>query len=490
MRLVLAFGAAASLWNIVIASRGARASGASGAHPVLRALTALVGILLVPAMLVAMADGSLLTARVTQQIWWLWPATVAGATLQAAWVAVRRLVSPLLSVPFVLWNALLLLGAVSRALPDLHVVTPEWLGVVSAALTHAVAAVAGPVALTSPLAVAPAFLAPAAPSRWRQVELVRAGVAALAGAATIVVLAEVPSARAAIGSYARYGAERLPDRPASDFTLGLRLLPAVERTPSPQALRLDMAVADSIETEAMLVEVAPSAAAAALDSLARTLEPWRRDSVLVAIRLGGPLSLVGSESVERVVRHLHPDVLLFGAPATGDGRAGDEERVVQHALLAHRLLPSLRVGVVASAVDADREREWFDWGRTRAVGLAVVAVELRAGADGAADLDEQMAWLRQRLALAPNDRAVWITGIGTVPVAHGEASQELAWRGMLAASMRTAGIRAVFAGPASDVETMTGIRGASGRLRPVVRFLAGASRRLREGRDAAAATPP
>ena len=44
MRLVLAFGAAASLWNIVIASRGARAS---GAHPVLRALTALIGILLV-----------------------------------------------------------------------------------------------------------------------------------------------------------------------------------------------------------------------------------------------------------------------------------------------------------------------------------------------------------------------------------------------------------------------------------------------------------
>ena len=43
---------------------------------------------------------------------------------------------------------------------------------------------------------------------------------------------------------------------------------------------------------------------------------------------------------------------------------------------------------------------------------------------------------------------------------------------------------------ASDVETMTGIRDASGRLRPVVRFLAGASRRLREGRDAAAATPP
>ena len=486
--IAMALAVAVSLWNIIVASRGAQTQ---RAHPAVRALTALSGIMLVPAMIVAIADGSLLTARVTQQIWWLWPAALACATVQATWIGVRRLVSPMLALPLAFWNALLLVVAVGRVLPDLGVVAPDWMMVAAASLSHALASALGPIALTSPLAIAPPLLASAAPSRWRPIAMVRVAATALAAAATTLVLVEVPNARLALGSYARYGAERLPDRPANDVLLGLRILPPVEHAPSPHALRLDLALADSMEAEALLVEVTPFATAAALDSLARTLESYRRDSVVLAIRVTGPPSVVGVGTVDQLMRRLHPDVLLFGSVARDDDALSDAALVEEYAQVAHRVLPRVRVGVIVSVTQEFRRSSsnWFDWARTRGKGLSIAAVELGAGIGGAADLDDEMAWLRQRLALAPSDRAVWITSIATAPVAHGEAAQALAWRGMLAVAMRTPGIRAVFAGPASDYEAMTGVRGASGRIRPVVRVLMDASRRLREASEAAAATP-
>jgi hypothetical protein len=135
-------------------------------------------------------------------------------------------------------------------------------------------------------------------------------------------------------------------------------------------------------------------------------------------------------------------------------------------------------------------RAWFAWARTRAMGVAAVGVVLHAGAGGAADLDEQLAMVSQWIASQPSDRPVWVTRVTTAPVAHGEEAQALAWRGLLGWAMRTSAVRAVLAGPASDYADVSGIRAASGRLRPVARLLETTTRGLREARAATRASPP
>ncbi|MBI2797057.1 MAG: hypothetical protein HYX65_10175 [Gemmatimonadetes bacterium] len=476
-------------WDIVVASRGAQAPAAA---PALRALTALTGILLAPGLLVAVADGALLTARLTQQLWWLWPATVACATLQAAWVALRRPVAPAVALPLAAWNGLLLVAAAARVLPERGMDEPAWMGAVAAAVLHACAAVAGPAALTSPFMVLPPVLAPSLPSRWRPVAVVRAGVSAVAALASALVLSRLPGAVEARRSYARYAVERLQERPSGDIAIGLRILPRIDRAPSPYALRGDLALADSVQPRALLVRVAAATPLAALDSLARALEPLRRDSVQLVLEAAEGSARVDPRVLERLARRLRPEFVVIEAepPARRGARGSDPlVRLEEAGRGVHAGYAGARVVVAIDPLMSDA-RAWFTWARTRAAGVAVAGVVLRAGTGGAAELDEQLAMVSQWIASQPSDRPVWVTRLATAPAAHGEEAQALAWRGLLAWAMRTPDVRGVLAGPASDYADVTGVRAASGRLRPVARVLAATAHGLREGRAATRASPP
>src|SRR4030095_5323402 len=121
--------------------------------------------------------------------------------------------------------------------------------------------------------------------RVRPAVRVSRGVLVLASA--IVFFAQLPSGLVAVRSYGSYAQERLQERPRGDFTIGLRIFPALNDAPPPLALRSDMALVDSVALGAIAVVIDPSGARlAALDSLARSVEDDRRDSVLLIVSVG------------------------------------------------------------------------------------------------------------------------------------------------------------------------------------------------------------
>src|SRR4030095_401794 len=100
--------------------------------------------------------------------------------------------------------------------------------------------------------------------------------------------------------------------------------PALNDAPPPLALRSDLALVDSVGLGAIAVVIDPAGARlAALDSLARTLEEDRRDSVLLIVSVGydrnareavracaAPHRRARLVAVDRIVRRLRPDIIL------------------------------------------------------------------------------------------------------------------------------------------------------------------------------------
>ncbi|MBI3789584.1 MAG: hypothetical protein HY275_01735 [Gemmatimonadetes bacterium] len=101
--LVVAQGALA-LWNVSLAGAIARTPARERAF---RTVSALAGLFLIPAALVAAAAGAEPTARVADGIWWFWPVAVSLFAIQATWAVVARLATRLTGAPIALWNVLL-----------------------------------------------------------------------------------------------------------------------------------------------------------------------------------------------------------------------------------------------------------------------------------------------------------------------------------------------------------------------------------------------
>ena len=147
----------------------------------------------------------------------------------------------------------------------------------------------------------------------------------------------------AVRSYGTYAQDRLQERPRGDFTIGLRVFPALTDAPPPLALRNDMALVDSVDVGAIAVVIDPSGARlAALDSLAHALEEERRDSVLLIVAVGydrnaresfraSPTAHMRARlaAVDRIVRRLRPDIILPGTRPVHRGRARDGPRAAR-----------------------------------------------------------------------------------------------------------------------------------------------------------------
>src|SRR3712207_3631442 len=96
------------LWNVVLAGQIAQLR----TVPLpFAAMTALSGLLIAPAALIAVAGGSILTGRAIYVIAWVWPATLALVAVQAIYATVRGLVTPLIGVPIAVYDVLLALAA-------------------------------------------------------------------------------------------------------------------------------------------------------------------------------------------------------------------------------------------------------------------------------------------------------------------------------------------------------------------------------------------
>src|SRR3954469_23106959 len=77
-------------------------------------ITGIAALLLVPALVVAYTAQSLLYGRAIYLVAWLWPFTTILFVVQTIYALARRLVTPLLGFPLLVYNAIIATVAVTK----------------------------------------------------------------------------------------------------------------------------------------------------------------------------------------------------------------------------------------------------------------------------------------------------------------------------------------------------------------------------------------
>jgi hypothetical protein len=486
-------------WDVVLAGRIAQMRKAPRAFA---ALTALAGFLLVPALLLTIAASSAITGRALTwlPVQLLWPITAVLFAIQAIYALLRRLVYPLLGVPIAVYNAIVATVVCLRFAAANGADLPPFALFVLAADSDALALVSGIGALTSPLYFLPPLVSPAFPALRPITAMMRGAVAFVAAVWSLLVMVALPRGARAVRSYGVYSQSRLTQRAEGDFRIGLKLLPDLARAPAALALRNDLALADTLDVKAVEVTIVPDAATASvLDSLARALEPLRRDTALVIVSLGYRGRLVPApraqeldvsarlRALERIVRRLQPDVLIpaeepyaAGARAFGYLSVGEWQNYVTRASqVAKRLRPRTRIAIAASSYGV-RDSALYAWAASSGSPVDLVGFSLFPSHQGAGALDAAMRaadrWMRSERSSKPH----WVFAAYAYPVAHGETSQERAIWGVLSWATARPNIRGVIVHAAGDYGTLTGLRAPSGRLRRAAFGVLRGVRALRE----------
>lgn len=486
-------------WNVLIAGRVAQLRRAPRKFGT---LTALSGLLLAPALLIAFAASSILYGRAMQPLLWVWPVVTVMFLLQVMYALSKRLVSPMFGVPIMLYNAVIAAVAVSKFVVSRGAEPPEFVHGLAAAQTSAAGIVFGAAALWRTAYVQVPLLAPALPAHWRATAFARGVLAVIAMGMTAVVLVELPDGLAAVRSYPHYESQRLQERPAGDFALGLKIFPDLSGQVSRLALRNDTALARQLEVDVVSIVLTPEAVDGQnLDSLARSLTGFREDSVLLVVSLGYSSRARGElgESVEsfnqtrlrqldQIIRRLRPDILLPAVEPYGDGARAIGTQPVQFwvdyltraAQLGQRLRPAMKVGVSAASYGA-RDSVLYGWAARPGSPMDVVGFTLLPGFDGATTLDTRMRIAQRWLLQNPGrQKQHWVFNAGGFPAVHGERSQELAIWGALAWATTQTAIKGLIVGEAGDYNSERGLRAPNGRLRPAVAMLTRARAGLRE----------
>lgn len=475
------------LWDVFLAGQIAQLR---RAPRFFRGITALGGLLIAPAALIVVASASILNGRAIHVIAWVWPVTLGIFAIQALYAVARRLVTPFIGVPIAAYDVILAVAAFARYAAYTGRDPSTGFLAISAAESSALGLLLGRAALFSPLAVQLPLLAPAYPARWRISATVRGTLAAMGMGFAVVFLAELPSAIVAVRSYAGYSRDRLQERPRGDFTIGLRVFPALKDAPPPLALRSDLALVDSVGVGAIAVVIDPAGARlAALDSLARSLEEERRDSVLLIVAVGYDANARESfrrspsahmrarlAAVDRIVRKLRPDVILPARdPYTEGTRAMGrvplawwQEFLRLAARDAHRVSNRVRVGVAASAFTTP-DSSLYAWASRPDSPIDLVGFSFYPSYDGGGSLGARLRvadrWMRG------STKRHWVFGAGAYPVAHGEPSQARALWGTLAWATSHASIKGLIVESAGDYDAVTGLRAPGGRVRPALATL-------------------
>jgi hypothetical protein len=486
------------IWDIALAGHVAQLRIAPRA---LAALSGLAALLAVPAFVIAIATNLGLNGRSVVGVAWIWPATIAIFAAEAIYVTAQKLVNPLVGASIAAYDLLLLAIALARYIGDGGAALPFWALALVAAQATAMGAIAGPTALLSAYAVMLPIIAPAYPGRWRATRLFGALAAGLALMGTAAVVAKFPAGAYAVASYDRYADAPIHARPEDDFAIGVRVLAAVDAPPPLIGLRNDLALVDTTGAEAMSVVIDPAGTESVpLDSLARALEPLRRDSLLLIVALGTPAEAWHRQppttkdqyeasriqSLTQIARRLHPDYLLpadepcLSVPAEELSLDEWKQYLTLAARAIHAIDPHIKVAISASTFDG-RDSALYAWAAAAGSPIDVAGFSLCPGFDGAATLEAQSRAVdRWMQALPQPPKEQWIFWTGGYPAAHGERAQELAVLGVLAWASSRSAIKGVIVGDAGDYGSITGVRAASGRLRPAAFGISRAIHRLRD----------
>ncbi|HEX6573918.1 MAG TPA: hypothetical protein VF042_03015 [Gemmatimonadaceae bacterium] len=497
--LYVAAAAIMVLWDIVVAGR---VSQLRRAPRTFAAITAFGGLLIVPALLIAYASLSILYGRAIQPVAWVWPVTTVLFALQATYALSRRLVTPLFGVPIFVYDLIIAIVAVSRFAVSRGFDPPDFGFALSAAQASALSFFFGAPALWGPEYLQVPLMSPSLPARWRFSRVIRMGVALAAAALAGLILIEMPNAFATNRSYQKYAKEQLQEHPEGDFAIGVKIFPDLKGPPPPLALERDIALADSLDVDAIAMTINPEGATlASLDSIARTVEDRRADSAVIIISLGysadARLQFQKDSAeytrrrvalVDRISRRLRPDILIPAVDPYGDGARAIgtqdpeywKDYLTRSARIAHYVNRRIRVGVSASSYGS-RDSTLYFWAAQRGSPIDVVGFSMMPGLDGATSLDTHMRiatrWMH---AFANRPKPHWVFSSGGYPIAHGEESQALALWGVLAWATAQSPIKGLVVTEAGDYEVLRGLRNASGKYRPAVAAVKKAQQGLKE----------
>ncbi len=487
------------LWDVVLTGRIAQVR--TLPRPFVL-LTGLAGFLLLPALLIHLATSDAITGRSVTAVDWLWPATVALFALQALYAAIRRLVNPFFGFFIAVYNVIVATDAIVRFIASRGTPLPGVALVFLAATSGAFAWITqSPTIIASPIFFFVPMTAPAYPALRPSAATFRIFLAFLAFGWIVAIFSRVLPADQAMNSYGIHDSrsEKLQERPANDFDIGLKLFPDLTSGPPPLAIKNDLALADSLGVTVVGVTIIPEQMdRAALDSLAHTLEDLRSDSTQLILTLGYPrtnIPLPGRDFSETrriaaigpIVKRLRPDILLpaqdpytAGARAAGVRPAefweGYLTRAAQEAKRADR---RVRVGVSMSVYDY-RDSALYAWAADAHSPMDVVGFSLYPSPGGVRTLDASRGaadrWMREARSLKDH----WVFSTGGFPEAHGEASQERAvWAALAWATSRPA-IKGLVVAEAGDYGSIRGVRAADGHLRRVAFAVMRAIKGLRE----------
>lgn len=451
-----------------------------------QAITGLAGLLLVPSLVVAYTAASMLYGRAIFLVAWLWPFTALLFVLQTIFALARRLVTPLLGFPLLVYNIIIAVVAMAKFSIAGGGSPPDFALALNAAQASMLGAFFGSAALWNPLFMQIPLFAPSLPARWGFTRFARVVLAGAAIALTALVVIEIPGAFAGIQSYQTHRNDKLQEHPDGDFRLGLKIFPDLRSGPPPLAIRHDLALADTLLVDAISVVVHPEGARGiALDSLARSIERKRADSTLLIVALGYPengrdaisqsragYTAARVRDIDRLARRLRPNFLIPAVDPLeeGDRILGDQtpaywiDYLTRAAAVAHYVNPNIKVGVSMSSYGT-RDSALYAWAARPGTPINVVGFSLFAGFDGARSLDTDMRVAQRWMRQFPRPKEHWVFAVGGYPLIHGELSQTLAIKGVLAWATAEPPIKGLVVYEAGDYNTVRGLRSPSGRLR-------------------------
>jgi len=486
------------VWDVVLAGRIAQNR---QAPRFFEAISGLGALLLFPALLLNLATSTIITGRAVVTMDWVWPAVLVLFAIQATYALVRRLVNPVWGLPIMVYDILIAVVGVVRYMvahgdtpiePLVMLLAGQSIGMVFAGGTSSV--------LTTPFYLNMPMVSPAFPALRKLTAAFRAVMAAYAVMWTVfILLIGLPRAVVQLRNYEAHRRDQLRERPDADFAVGLKIYPDVANPPPPPAIRSDSALVATIDVDAIAIVVVPGATKAAIDSLAKLLDPSRRDSstLIVAIGYRGKLlPEIGRRPLEaeqriatirQVMTRLHPDILLpaedpYGAGERAVGNLRPErweEYLSEAARVAKGIDRKVRIGVAASTYNR-ADSVLYAWAASKNSPIDIVGFSLfpspYVGGGIQADIRTADRWLRA----TPPRKEHWVFATGGYPLAYGERSQSDAVWEVMAWATDHSFIKGLVVYEAGDYGQSRGLRAPNGRLRLVASAVIRAIRGLRE----------
>jgi hypothetical protein len=485
-------------WDVVLAGRIAQNR---QAPRVFQAVCGLAALMLIPGLLFLLATSTIITGRAVVTMDWVWPAVLVLFAFQAVYAFVRRIVNPVWGIPIAVYNVLIaMVGIIRYLVAHGHVLAEPFVALLAAQSLAMVFAGGTSHVLASPFYINVPMVSPAFPALRGLTATFRLIMSSIALMWLVFIIAlGAPRAIVQLRNYHAHRRDQLRERPDGDFSIGLKILPDIANPPAPPAVRNDSALLDLMDVDAIEVVVAPGATRLAIDSLARVLDPARRDSTILIVAIGyrgnvfpelqkspfNPQQRIAT--VRQVVARLQPDIVLpaedpYGSGERTLGALPVEEwksYLTEAAAAAKAVNKNVRVGVAASSY-RPADSALYAWAVAPRSPIDIVGFSLFPSPyiGGGIQSDTRTAdrWMRA----TPSRKEHWVFATGGYPLAYGEASQEEAIWQVLSWATDHPVIKGAVIYEAGDYGQARGLRAPNGRLRPATRFVTRAIQQLRE----------